>query len=483
MTNIKNDQLAEEQLVLPQPKALYLLFFVQMWESFSFYGMRAILVLYMISALAFTDTKAFGVYAVFVALSECLGVFGGRIADKILGLRPAIYLGGMIIALGHFILSIPIDGHTLYLGLACISVGTGLFRTNCTALLGEFYGENDPRRDAGYTLFYVGLNVGAFLATILCVLTAEAYGWHYGFSLAAFGMLLGLLALLRFSYILEGKGKKPKTTNKKKLLFTSVFILVSTPIFGMLIYSHQFSAYLLLLAIIVMFFSVFQAAKRLPHQTKENIKSILILIVLLAIFYGFEEQIGTSIVVFANRFANKNFLGMEVPVATLTTFNPLTILLLGSLVAIFFGWYERKFKRHPNIFSKISLAFLLQASAFALLYSNIIAGEQVSSYVIAAVVGIIAFSELFIGPAVYAYCSEFAPKHMKGMLMGSVMLGYSLANLLSGFLSQYMAIDDINQTDGIDVYADGFLKIMLVCLITSAIVYIIKIFRNKRSST
>ncbi len=464
---------------LTQPKAMYLLFFVQMWESFSYYGMRSILVLYMITALDFSDHKAFGIYAIYIALAECLGVFGGRLSDKILGLRYSIYLGGIIIAIGHMILALPIDGYTLYPSLAFIAVGTGLFRTNCTTLLGEFYGENDPRRDAGYTLFYVGLNIGAFLATILCAFTAEKYGWHVGFSLAAIGMILGLLTLLKFSSLLEGKGKKPQHTSKKHVLFVSIAVLALTPVFSILIYHYEIGTYVLLTAIAAMMTMVLQATKTLPKQQKQNISLIMLAIAMLALFYGFEEQVGSSIIVFAERFADKSFFGFEIPVAALSTFNPLTILLLGPLVAIGLARYELKLGKSVNIFSKVALAFALQSIAFAALFLST-NDAKTSSYTIAMSVSIIAFSELFIGPAVYSYCSELAPKHLKGVLMGTVMLGYSLANLLSGFLSQYMAISDENAQYGLSVYSIGFSKIALVCLSASIVIYLIKFILSRR---
>lgn len=471
---LKPEGLAPSIGRLNQPKALYLLFFVQMWESFSYYGMRAILVLYMVSELHLSDAEAFGIYAISTALSEVLGVFGGRIADKIFGLKYSMYLGGVIIALGHVVLAIPGNMINLYLSMALIAVGTGFLRTNATALLGEFYHENDERRDAGYTLFYVGLNVGAFLATIACAYAAEAYGWHYGFSLAAFGMMLGLLGLFKFNYILEDKGKKPANISRYKVLIYSCLICMLAPLFAVLIYAHEISIYLVVAAIGAMLFSVLYSARKLTLLEKRNINSVLVAVLLLAIFFGFEEQIGSTLILFAERFSDKLFFGMPIPIASLTTINPLVVLLLGPIVAIALELYEAKTKKSIRLFTKISLAFFLQALAFTMLYALARPGSLVSANMIGLSFGMIAFSELFIGPAVWSHCSKYSPKHMKGVLMGTVMLGYSLSNVISGFLSKYMAIDETNSNLGINVYSDGFMKIMVVCFIASCILWILR---------
>jgi POT family proton-dependent oligopeptide transporter len=464
---------------LKQPKALYLLFFVQMWESFSYYGMRAILVLYMVSELGLSDIEAFGIYAISTALSEGLGIFGGRLADKIFGLKYAIYLGGIIIAFGHIILSMPGNMLNLYLSLALIAVGTGLLRTNATALLGEFYHENDERRDAGYTLFYVGLNVGAFLATIGCAFVAETYSWHYGFSLAAFGMMFGLLGLFKFNYILENKGKKPGNISKSKVGLYSILTLLIAPLFAILIYTHEVSIYLVTVAIIAMLCSVLYSARKLSNKEKSNIKSVLIAVLLLALFFGFEEQIGSTLVLFADRFSDKMLFGFPIPIASLNTINPMVVLILGPLVALLLELYETKTKRDIGLYLKISLAFFLQALAFVVLYIVATPDKLVGAGVIGISFGIIAFSELFIGPAVYSHCSKYSPSHMKGALMGTVMLGFSLANVFSGFLSKYMAVDETNADLGINVYSEGFMKIMLVCFSVSCILLLVNIIRRR----
>ncbi len=460
--------------ILNQPKALYLLFFVQMWESFSYYGMRAILVLYMVAELGLSDTEAFGVYAVSTSLSEGCGILGGRLADKIFGLRYAIYLGGIIIVLGHIIISMPGGIINICLSMALIAVGTGLLRTNATALLGEFYNKNDKRRDAGYTLFYVGLNLGAFLATIICALTAEAYGWHYGFSLAAFGMTFGLLGLSKFSYILKNKGIRPKHVSQSTVMKYTVSVFLLAPILAFAIYFHKISIYLLIGAIIAMVCSMLYSVKDLNKVEKLNINSVLFAILMLAIFFGFEEQIGSTLMLFADRFSDKMLFGFSIPISSLTTINPMIVLIFGPIVAILLEVWEVKNGKSMNLYFKMAIAFFMQAIAFTTLYLITLSQEIVSVNYIGLSFGVIAFAELFIGPAVYSHCAKYSPSHMKGVLMGTVMLGFALANIISGFLSKYMAIDNLNIELGVTVYSEGFLKILFVCFATSGTLWLLR---------
>ncbi len=355
-----------------QPKALYVLNFVSMWECFSYYGMRALLVLYMVQALGFSDSKALACYALYTTLIELGGIFGGIAADRYLGLRRAIWIGGVTIALGHIVLAM----NGFFAGLALIVAGTSLFRSNVPALLGHFYAENDPRRDAGYTLYYTGMNIGGFLATILCAVVAEVWGWHAGFGLAALGMFLGLL-----------------------LLF-----------FG----RHHIDV---------------------PIQTTDSfrgitsaVKKLWFFVLLLVLFYACEEQLGSSLVIFSERHVDRATLFGTLPSGSLITFNPLTILLVGPFVA--------RLSLSPR--TKFALSFLFLAAAFSTLYGACFMQSVPLSVAVISVV-LISLGELFLAPTVYAAVSRAADRSQTGACMGVVAVGFSLANLASGACSQMMA--------------------------------------------
>jgi len=182
---------ASEQTYLGHPKGLFYLFFAELWERFSFYGMRALLVLYMTKQLLFTDTMSFGIFAAYMSLVYFTPIIGGVLADNYLGYRKSIILGGVFMAVGHFLLSF--EQPVFFFGsLALIIVGNGFFKPNISTFVGTLYQEEDIRRDSGFTIFYMGINIGGAVAPLMCAWIAEAYGWHYGFMLAGIGMLVGL---------------------------------------------------------------------------------------------------------------------------------------------------------------------------------------------------------------------------------------------------------------------------------------------------
>ncbi|MBM3198956.1 MAG: peptide MFS transporter, partial [Chlamydiae bacterium] len=201
---------------MKQPKALYLLNAVSMWECFSYYGMRALLLLFLVEELRYTDDRALSLYALYTTLVELGGMLGGFLADRYLGLKAAIFLGGCAIALGHICMAFgSLFPPCFLVGLGCIIAGTALFRPSVAALLGAFYDKEDSRREAGYTLYYAGINLGGLLASVLCGVVASIYGWSAGFILATFGMILGLSCLLLGRKYLQGHGGTllPRTKN------------------------------------------------------------------------------------------------------------------------------------------------------------------------------------------------------------------------------------------------------------------------------
>lgn len=387
---------------MKQPKALYLLNFVSMWECFSYYGMRALLVLYMVHAFGYSDEKAFLLYAIYTTLVEFGGIFGGMLADKVLGLKRSLYIGGSIIALGHTIMALGTAESFCFVGLAVIILGTSLFRPNCTALVGQCYSEDDPRRDAGYTIFYTGINIGGFLAAICCGAVGELYGWHLGFGLAAIGMTAGLIAL-----------------------FVGRSLLVT----------HE-----------------------APKRTSGPIayKKLGIYIALLALFYGCEEQLGSTFVLFGERHVDRVTLFGIIPAASLVMLNPLTILLAGSFLK------RIQLARR----AKIGVGFLLLTAAFGML--ALVCNQSVPLVYLASAIVLISLGELFIGPTIFSAASELARNGNSGMTMGAVSLGFSAANLLSGLLSQMMTVTIAEESARI--YMQGFTVIAIGAFLVSVII-------------
>ena len=192
------------------PKFLKLLFFVELWERFSYYGMRALLILFLTKSLGFTDPKAYALYSLFAALGYAAPVVGGILADRIFGFRRMVVIGGVVMCLGHGLMALTeLWNGVMYFGLGFIAIGTGLFKGNVSNLLGCCYAPEDPNRDKGFTLFYVAVNLGSVLASLACGYVGEKIGWHYGFGLAGVGMVLGLIVFLKYQSVLEDHGMEP----------------------------------------------------------------------------------------------------------------------------------------------------------------------------------------------------------------------------------------------------------------------------------
>lgn len=452
-----------------QPRALYLLNFVSMWECFSYYGMRALLVLYMIHELKYADADAFAIYALYTALVEFGGVLGGAIADRLLGLRRSILLGGGTIAVGHICMSIPGNEFPFYLGLGLIIAGTCLFRTNASAFLGAFYQTNDPRTSAGYTLFYTGINVGGFLAAICCGYIGEMYGWHAGFGLAALGMMAGNAAMILGGGLLEGKGKAP--IEKKSLNFIAIVgMCLLAPTCALLLYNYQFALPLLPGgAILIVVYALFKV-KQCSLENKEKLKQLALYIVFLVLFYSCEEQLGSTLVLFIERHVDRETAFGLIPASSFVSLNPFTILITGPLLSPLLA------KVPLGGMQKIALSFIFLGCAFCIMLLGCLLAPQTGVVAIGyAVFGIVFISlgEIFIGPTVFTAAAEAATPQLRGLTMGLVTLGFSLANLCSGYLSQMMFI--ANEFNSQLVYANGFSWIAgSACLLGISLLFIRK---------
>ncbi len=413
-----------------QPKALFLLFFVEMWERFSYYGMRVLLVLFMIQKLHMSDSQAFALFALYTGLVEMGALLGAVIADRILGLRPSIFLGGALIALGHTCLTWEHGLPPFFLGLALIVTGSSLFISNIKAYLGLFYTPDDPRREAGFTLFYTGINLGGFLATLLCGVVGQTFGWHWGFGLAAAGMGLGLCALFAFKKVLEGKGEAPKgVTYPWKI--GGVLALLSTPF--AVAYCLQRPQFVTPLLPFVWAPALWYVAKKLKGASKEMQRGVFAFFGMLALFilfFTFEELMGSLLLLYCERFVDRTVGNVRIPSAVILSINPLTVIVVGAWMAkaqsvVHCG-------RGPLKSMALSLALL--GGSFVLLAAGAVWGTSI--WLVALSFSIIAAAELLMAPVVFAHAAKIAPSSMKGGLMSLVVMGFSTASYLSGSLGQ-----------------------------------------------
>ncbi|WP_298902333.1 peptide MFS transporter [uncultured Psychroserpens sp.] len=410
--------------VFGHPKGLIYLFFAELWERFSFYGMRALLVLYMTKQLLFTDDMAFGVYAAYMSLVYVTPLIGGILADKILGFRKAILLGGVLMALGHFFLTFeqPIF---FYGSLGLIIVGNGFFKPNISSFVGDLYHEGDARRDSGFTIFYLGINLGAAIAPLACAWFAETYGWHYGFVLAGIGMVLGLLVFNRGlkANIFGNKGLVPNLPVYQKKSFginqgqlISIIAFLSVPIFALIVKFHEFEHFL------VWIISAFLIAYIIYILTTVNLKEKKRLIVavyftvLYTLFSAIFEQAGSSLTLFADR--NVNLVGMDA--AGTNSINAGFIILLAIPFSLLWTFLSKR-KKNPNSAIKfgLGLVFLgLGFVVFALSAHSIDAFARTSMTYLVLGYLVLTIGELFLSPIGLSKMTELSPLKYVAFIMG-----------------------------------------------------------------
>ncbi len=396
-----------------QPKAVFMLICVQMWNRFSHYGMRALLVLYMVKMLGLGAPAALGIYAVYCGLVELGGIFGALLARRVLGLRRAVMTGGWLIGIGHLLLAaqeIWVIPYGFFIALGFVVVGSSLYSTNLSALIGSCYELEDPRREQGFTLFYMGINAGAFVATLLCGFLAETYGWQWGFGVAAIGMLIANLTIWGFRRLLNGRGEAPALIEKRdKMLVVPALagaLGVASLAMGM---QHIFSPllpYLAAAALVLLGIHLW----RTQVAGRALLKRLFLALGGLTLFFTAEEQIGSSLLLFTQQTA-------------ILAMNPLVIILGGALATLIL-------RKVASPALKSLLPFILGAVAFAVI--GVIPGVGTSI----AVVGMISFAELLIGPTVYSQCSKATDALKDPKVMALVPLGFALAASLAGPVSK-----------------------------------------------
>ncbi|MGE5785694.1 MAG: peptide MFS transporter, partial [Myxococcales bacterium] len=289
------------------PPALFMLFFTEMWERFSYYGMRALLVLYMVQHFRFSDERAYGVYGSYTALVYATPIFGGMFADRLLGYKRSVILGSSLMALGHFAMAFD---PSFYLALGLLIVGNGFFKPNISTIVGRLYPEGNSRRDAGFTIFYMGINLGAALAPALCGAVGNAYGWHYGFGLAGVGMLIGLSVFIAGQHRIAGLAEPPNRATLKAPIFCGVsreiwlYIgSVAAVLIAWQLVQHGAWVGRLLsgLGVLVGVGLVLYLLRCIDAVERDRLIVALILTVFSVVFWAFFEQAGSSMNLFTER--------------------------------------------------------------------------------------------------------------------------------------------------------------------------------------
>jgi len=469
------------------PNFLKMLFFVEMWERFSYYGMRALLVLYLTSEMNLEDQESYAIYSLFAAVGYALPVLGGFLADKFMGYRHMVLIGGIVITIGHVFLGLmKTQPSLIYLGLALVAVGTGLFKGNITNLLGACYKKDDPERSRGFTLFYVGVNLGSFLASVSCGYLAHIFGWEYGFGLAGIGMAIGLLVFLKFQHILGDAGMPKKKVYKQKIFGASLFhiILVSSIILAifvsnMLMASEFFANMLAYSGTIMLVIFAYIIAKS-SDSDKRGLIVLTILTVFLMCFFALEMQLGSLINLFSKRNIDNSILGFTVPASLSQAINPMSIIIIGTI----FGSYMKFSKNHTT--SKFLFGIFTMVLSFFILYLGCLDANshgKVSYTYLVLAISLMGLGELCIAPVVQEQVTLLAPKNLKGLVMGMMMLSLAFSNLAGIVISKFMSISSkdgiVDSLASLEIYKAGFLKICLFNLALTIIFLFFYRFINK----
>ncbi|MDF2932218.1 MAG: transporter [Chryseobacterium sp.] len=429
------------------PKGLYFLFFTEMWERFSYYGMRAIFILFMTKILLMKDADASEIYGSYTGLVYLTPLLGGYLCDKFLGNRRSIVIGGLLMAIGQFFMffsaSVGTNGGItlMWIGLTSIIIGNGFFKPNISTMVGQLYPANDRRIDSAFTIFYMGINLGAFFSPLVC----GSMDFKWGFLTAGVGMLLGLVAFVLFQkkYLISEEGKEIGLPVKKLDIKSIAMILGSIGIiFFMLNFKQMFKSdidiisYFIYGAMVVMPIIIL-TDKSLTKVEMQRIIVVFILAFFVIFFWGAFEQAGASLTLFADRQTERTLFGWEMPASYFQSVNPLSVIILAPIFSIIWGFlYIRKLE--PSSPKKMALGLALVALGYvviAIAVKGLGIEDKVSMWWLISLYIIHTMGELCLSPIGLSMVSKLAPLRLSSLMMGTWFLANAAANKFAGTLS------------------------------------------------
>ena len=430
-------QYKKQKELFGHPVGLYILFFTEMWERFSYYGMRAILVLYLVAetvsdnaGLGWTNNEALQLYGWYTMLVYVASIPGGWIADKFLGQKKSVLYGGILLVAGHSILAVE-EMWAFYTGLGLIIAGVGMLKPNISTMVGGLYKKGDIRRDKGFTIFYIGINVGAFLSSLIVGYVGEVYGWHYGFGLAGIGMALGLLQYMLGQKHLKYVGNNTNTSENEEE----------------------------------------KAAMKRPLNKKEKDRIVVLFIsfLMVIVFWGAFEQAGGLMNIYASEKTNRMLMGWEVPASWFQSLNAMFIIIFGTIVAGYWAKRKLKGKVSTSLF-KMCIGLIIMGAGFFFMtgataqYNN--DGSSAMYWLVAAYL-FHTIGELCLSPVALSYITKLAPLKYASLMMGVYFAMTGLGNKVAGLLGE--------SASGLGEYT-VFTGIAIFCV---AFGFLVMVFRKK----
>ncbi len=492
----------EQKELFGHPYGLFILFLTEMWERFSFYGMKALLIYYLVKYHMFSDEAGNYIVGGYAAMVYALPVVGGYLADKYLGFRKAVIFGGVLLVLGH--LGLVYEGHQAYLNetgvviqdksaldvfffsLSLIILGVGFLKANISSIVGALYEKEDIRRDSGFTIFYMGINLGSFIATLLCGWLGENYGWGYGFGAAGIGMVLGLITFITGQKHLMGKAEPKDLELLKKKVFAGISVewliyilsVASLFVIAQMVQRHTVVDWMLritggLALLMIVFYSI-----KSDKIVRERLLALTVLIIFSVVFWALFEQAYTSMNLYADRVLNREFFGWTIPGPWFLSLNALFIILFAPVVA---ALWVKLGKYNPNTPVKFAFAIILVGLGFGMLVigANVTPdGAKIAMIWLVLAYFLHTMGELCLSPVGLSSVTKLAPQKIVGFMMGVWFLATASSEFIAVVLANLAKIDTkggqvTDVTVALTSYTDLFSKLFWVGLIFGGILLLL----------
>lgn len=434
-----------------QPRGLYLLFFTELWERFGFYTIQTILILYLTKSLLYTDVNANFLYSAFSALLYITPVIGGYLADHYFGFQRAIIIGGTLLLVGYICTALP-GTYSFFIGLSILACANGLFKPSVSSIVGDLYEPGDPRRDGGFTLFYMGINLGSLIPPLLTGALVAYVGWHAGFGLAAVGMAIGLTTFVAGKKVLQHRGQIPAgspllTGGAPRLIFYTFFWVGLIAAVGLCLIALHFSQvtnYLTIIAAVLIMCAVFFLGAKESKAARKKIIAAIMLIIISIIFWAFYNQTFTSLTLFADRNMVQHLWKIPLNAEAMQFFNPFFIVLLSPILSVLWIYLDRN-KINPSYPSKFAFGVLFVSLGFLLLAFGVKYFTHqgltspwwlIWSYFLQTI------GELLLSPIGLSMITVLVPKRLVGMMMGVWFFAQAAAFAIGGHFANLAAVPD-----------------------------------------
>lgn len=466
--------LTSSSTLFGHPKGLYILFMTEVWERFGYYGMRALFILYLTKYLLYSDSSALSIFGAYFTLIHALPVLGGFMADNYMGYRNAIITGAILMLVGQCGMALidpmiyngsdammardPWLLQAFYLSMACTAVGVGFLKPNISIVVGALYPDANKKRDAGFTIFYTGISLGAMSAAVICGYVGEVYGWHYGFGLSAIGILIGLMTFLlgqkylrsAYTHLHESRNEQNVINTFWKKSISSVLVVVIILMTWQFLINYLMVGIALLFTIVILTTYIFYYALfKCTTKERDRIIVIMVLTFFMVVFFALMEQAGGSLVLFADRMVDRNILGVDILASQFQALNP-TFVMLGGL---FYGWFWIFLERKQYEIStpmKFACGIVQAGLGFCLLAFSLFsysAGGLVSPVPLILTSLLVSSGELWIAPTALSMVTKLAPPRICGLMMGALFMSLAGAGFIAAQIARIFIVGEGGEVD------------------------------------